>query len=331
MGTLSSNLQIKLRESILKHNLQDASRLILDSAVECWALAMNEPEDFSAIGNCRIGGDPDLPPSVEWPRTNDGLFLNFILQLNLAEMPPIADNPLPGHGMLYFFVESDESSTDVVSRLLYFDGDVSLLKRVATPDYDQLAHENYVDLEPHKLVPIVIADLPECGSETCRMVEKVSKTTEIDTPAERYCSLIESITTGDGEMHIVCKLLGHMPEIEGDMRWNACLHKAGRNILIPNYNKSMDEVESLLSKAEQENESLEIEYYREVKESLSWFQLHYEQLRAARLEWRQLLMIDSNRSVDLSIWHTGSFNILIRDEDLRNRDFSNVYVEIANG
>jgi len=331
MGTLSSNLQIKLREFILKYNLLDAGQIILDSALECWALILSEPEDFIAIGNCRIGGDPDLPPSLAWPRTSDGLFLNFIMQINLAELPPIADNLLPEHGMLYFFVESDESSTDVVSRMLFYDGEMSLLSRVASPDYDRLAHEYYVDLEPHKLVPLVIVDLPECGSETFRMAEAELRTTEIGTPAERYCRLIESITCGDGEMHIVCKLLGHMAETAGDMRWNACLHKVGHNILIPNYSKKMDEVDFLLNKAEQENESLEILYYRELKESLAWFQLHETQLRAERQEWRQLLMIDSNRSVDLSIWHTGSFNTLIRAEDLRNRDFSNIYVEIETG
>ncbi|NVN91284.1 MAG: DUF1963 domain-containing protein [Desulfuromonadales bacterium] len=331
MSKLSSYQQNKLRETILKHNLIDAGQIILASAVECWSLTLSEPEDFSTVGNCRIGGDPDLPASLAWPQTDDGLYLNFIMQINLAELPPLFDHPLPNHGMLYFFVESDESCTDVKSKLLFHDGDSSFLSRVTSPDYDQLVHEYYVDLEPYKVVPIVTIDLPEFGSETFEMVEAVSRDTPFGTIAERYCELLESVSCADKDIHIVSKVFGHASEIEGDMRWNACLHKAGQNILICNHHKQKNEVEDLLKKALQDNEAPEIEYYRNVKESLAWYQHHKEQLQRSRHEWLQLLKIDSNRSVDLSIWYAGSFYILIREENLRRRDFSDIYVEIVAG
>jgi len=331
MSRLSPFLQNKLQDSILQHDLYDARQIILASAVECWSLVLSETEDFSAVGNCRIGGDPDLPPSISWPQTENGLYLNFVMQINLADLPPITDHPLPGQGMLYFFVESDDSCTEVSSTLLFYDGDMSLLARVPSPDYSQLVHEYYVDLEPHKIVPIVTIDLPEYGSDTFKMVEVVLENADPDTIAEKYCELLESLSWVDNGMLIVSKLLGHASEIDGDMRLHACLHKAGQNVLIHNHHKGLDEIEILLQKAEQEKETLEIEYYRKVKESLAWFQRNKELLHKARREWIQLLKIDSNRSVDLSIWDSGSFNILIRKHDLYNNDFSNIYVEIAPG
>lgn len=331
MSKLSSYQQNKLKELILKHNLLDAGQIILASAVECWSFALSEPEDFSAVGNSRIGGDPDLPATLAWPQTDESLYLNFIMQINLAELPPLTDHPLPKQGMLYFFVESDEVCTDVKARLIYHNGDSAGLNRVRSPDYDQLVHEYYVDLEPHKLVPLVTIDLPEYGSETYEMVEMVSRDTPFGTIAERYCKLLESVSCADQDVHIVSKILGHASEVEGDMRWNACLHKAGQNILICNHHKQLDEVEELLQKALRENEAPEVEYYRKVKESLGWYQQHKEQLHASRRAWLQLLKIDSNRSVDLSIWYAGSFYILIREEDLCRHDFSNIYVETVAG
>lgn len=328
MGKLSPNLHNKLQEIILMQNLQEASSILFRNAVECWSLVLSEPEDYSVAGNCRIGGDPDLPSTVKWPQTAEGMYLNFIMQINLAELPARVDHPLPSQGMLYFFIESDECCTDVASKLIYYDGDMSLLGRVESPDYDQLVHEYYIELEPYKLLPIVTADLPELGSEVYEIIEKISSATDSETIAERYCQLLESISGAENDMHVVCKLFGHASEVNGDMRWNASLAKAGQDVLIYNFNKQMEEIDYLLEKSKNENETLEIEYYQKVKDSLGWYQQHKEQLQKTYRQWLPFLKIDSNRSVDLSIWDAGSFNILIREEDLRNLNFSDIYVEI---
>ncbi len=64
----------------------------------------------------RIGGLPDLPRSIAWPRVsqdNDrrvkkgGYPLHFIAQRDLSELPQI-DSPLPTSGTLFFFAHLDE-------------------------------------------------------------------------------------------------------------------------------------------------------------------------------------------------------------------------------
>jgi hypothetical protein len=55
-----------------------------------------------SLGASRIGGVPDLPPSMKWPELAGSPF-QFVAQIRLDEiLPPPAD--LPASGMLWFFV-----------------------------------------------------------------------------------------------------------------------------------------------------------------------------------------------------------------------------------
>src|SRR5437868_4214617 len=51
-----------------------------------------KPGEEARVGGCRIGGAPDLPLGVDWPRLSTdpggppGKPLSFLLQVNLAEV-----------------------------------------------------------------------------------------------------------------------------------------------------------------------------------------------------------------------------------------------------
>ena len=61
------------------------------------------------LGASRFLGEPDLPESLEWPVDAKGVPLNFLVQINLAELQGVQDDsPLPADGHLYFFVRYDE-------------------------------------------------------------------------------------------------------------------------------------------------------------------------------------------------------------------------------
>lgn len=105
---------------------------------------VRRPEPAS-LGSCRLGGLPDLPPNLDWPRWNSSEYdekaladakendraistqytrerldtlrkrgirsslpLAFMAQLNLSEVPKLGRLPLPKDGMLYFFYELSE-------------------------------------------------------------------------------------------------------------------------------------------------------------------------------------------------------------------------------
>ncbi|WP_228330697.1 DUF1963 domain-containing protein [Xanthomonas campestris] len=65
------------------------------------------------IGISRIGGGPDLAAGQDWPRDASGLYLNFLAQVDLSELPERAE-ALPQAGLLAFFTGSDYSDWRVV-------------------------------------------------------------------------------------------------------------------------------------------------------------------------------------------------------------------------
>jgi uncharacterized protein YwqG len=94
------------------------------------------------MGGCRIGGVPDLPAKVAWPRLStawhedltDAEFpdeaLPFLLQVNLAEVAPLdVESVLPRSGMLYFFyqttVHEDHFDPDAELPFILFAPDVA--------------------------------------------------------------------------------------------------------------------------------------------------------------------------------------------------------------
>jgi hypothetical protein len=94
------------------------------------------------VGTSRLGGLPDLPPSLPWPRWANDPF-DFIAQVNLAEVHrAVAGDAalLPSTGMLYFFFALGFSGGDVEDldwrgggRVLYFPGPETELVATALP------------------------------------------------------------------------------------------------------------------------------------------------------------------------------------------------------
>lgn len=95
----------------------------------------------------KIGGLPDLPESWLYP-VFDGQPLAFLAQINLSELAPIEDSPLPVKGMLYFFsmygcqlndgdpipgLPWERSKEPGFSQVLFFEGDLTGCKPASQP------------------------------------------------------------------------------------------------------------------------------------------------------------------------------------------------------
>jgi Domain of unknown function (DUF1963) len=103
----------------------------------------------------QIGGWPNLPADMPWPRIRfkdqSGASLDFLAQINLAELPAAGrGSGLPATGTLYFFALSQshlplqEFGPDA-ARVLYFAGDASTVRPRQPPDdagwgQDELHH-----------------------------------------------------------------------------------------------------------------------------------------------------------------------------------------------
>lgn len=61
-------------------------------------------ESAMGLGQTKIGGRPDLPQDLKWPKHPGGKSLAFVAQVNLAELrATVRLEDLPEAGMLYFF------------------------------------------------------------------------------------------------------------------------------------------------------------------------------------------------------------------------------------
>ena len=98
----------RIREEMLEAGLAGHYEALAPFARR--AVYMELEEGDCDTGMSKMGGEPDLPAGMEWPRTEEGIPLSFIAQINFAEVyPHDMGTELPEKGMLWFFYDcSDE-------------------------------------------------------------------------------------------------------------------------------------------------------------------------------------------------------------------------------
>src|SRR5688572_27809627 len=97
-----------LKQLIKEAGLESLENLILSYAhpsIRIYTEAIDET--LLAIGESKIGGQPDLPDNYEWASFNslgEKVSLPFIAQIRLEDVKQYdEENILPKQGILYFF------------------------------------------------------------------------------------------------------------------------------------------------------------------------------------------------------------------------------------
>lgn len=118
-----------------------------------------EAEDYSSVGNSRIGGKPDLPKSMEYPLTSKG-FYEFIIQLNLSENKI---EGLPNNGLLSIFY----GDLDNREGIGFYFNNTETLEQKEIPTH--LPFAGVTDFHPHNSHKIKLEytdfKLPDIGLE----------------------------------------------------------------------------------------------------------------------------------------------------------------------
>ncbi len=207
-----------------------------------------------AVGGTKIGGCPDLPPNVEWPRVAAPKAwrkhpLAFLAQVNLAEVAPMnVRRELPEKGVLLFFYDMKCMGYGSC-RVLYVE-DASTLSRGSFPRALGLEYrfaERGVSLAP--------ADIPPCWTNLTKEQQKqIEQIYEQTTPTERlehdrevkqdflmpaslYISLrAEHLGYKDACFAPVTYLLGS-PELIQDLDEDECVETAHRDYGISSENE----------------------------------------------------------------------------------------------
>lgn len=155
---MNPELLLELRERIEATGLSAHSDAITAQARPALDLMLDGASQ-GKIGEHRFGGAPDLPPSIAWPRDEEGRAFVFLLQLNLAQAPAFEASPLPSSGMMWLFVGLDEPATDVAHRIVFWQGDEEL-QPVAPPSLDEFIDDAYAEMAPLRLRLEARADVP---------------------------------------------------------------------------------------------------------------------------------------------------------------------------
>jgi len=91
-----------------------------------------EGADSLELGLSRLEWLPDLPPGVEWPQ-HEGKAMDFVAQINLADVEADFHPLLPSSGWLFFFVGDFWDQNVIPHRVFYFDGPATELVRTSPP------------------------------------------------------------------------------------------------------------------------------------------------------------------------------------------------------
>jgi uncharacterized protein YwqG len=252
-----------------------------------------------AVGQTKIGGRPDLPPTIAWPKDAGGpekvvkkfLFfgskknqqteksLAFIAQLNLSEVASFdVDNLLPQEGMLYFFYSADQEvwGFDPKDRegfkVMYYPGNL-----------DELARTEYP------------ADLPEYARYAACGIEMES---EINLP-------MEDTNAYDG-----------IHEDEQDLIWEQMNPDETTNKIFGYANNIQGEME------------LECELVTHglyCGDATGYNSPQAKALEPNAKNWLLLLQIDTNDEIDMMWGDTGRIYFWIKKEDLINQRFDKAW------
>lgn len=288
---IDPTLLADLQRQINAADLSSHADAILATAQTAVDLILDGPSS-GTLGETRFGGTPDLPTNMDWPRNDDDEALTFLAQINLSEIPPFDDNPLPTRGWLFIFIGLDEPASDVENLLFLVDGDAQLVATKAPTQTEWANDENYIDGPAQKLRLALFADIPRWATQDFTNLIQAIEPDEDE--ADDVGDALNDLGSNSHDAKSIGQLLGHARGIGHDSREDALV-------------------------------------VREIGPQYIYDYAHRKALDMTRAgNWLNLLCLESFREGDLDfcVWDAGYFNFLVHRDDLKKLDFTRVYAAV---
>lgn len=269
------------------------------------AILINYSEDENKEklpkGTSKIGGKPDLPKDFQWFYYNGEDYkkivenrpLSFLMQINCEEVHKYdKESLLPEKGMLYFFYELFTmtwgfSPQDRGSaKVFYYDGEIEDLVPADFPE----------NMEKDCIIPeskINFESMNDYPIDFLDYYDPDDSDEEMDRKEKEFEKELEEL----GYKADTTKLLGHPELIQGEY-WEECEGVAGKNIYYG---------------------SAPIKYGSdEVKKSI----------KENAKDWILLMQVSELEIGDYGLYFgdSGKIYFNIRKEDLKNKNFDNVWL-----
>ncbi|MFT9370454.1 YwqG family protein [Paenibacillus polymyxa] len=309
---LQSPLKEELTRILEEHSLDDELKEEIYQAAEATIqFQLEHEENYENVGNSRIAGYPDLPPTIEWPCNSDGEYYTFIAQINLSELPFSPFEGLPHQGILYFFLGLDEPAYDIEHKIFYYNGDSSALQKTLPPAGRVEVSVEQRDFTAYAISFHPILTLPSEGELGDILLDQYE---------ELYELLYEHSDT----------VWGQHQSFAGNTRRDAYLCRNGLKGLLFNWHKSESQIHKEAEQAMHRGSTEYAEHLRsEVLPQLQEYQANRQKHDQASENWRVLLSVSSLNEVGMCWWDAGYLEFFIDQRDLKNLDFSRTYVNLA--
>lgn len=290
---LSENHLNKLERIVHEYHFEHAMEYFKESIRQGIRLSKKELETYNETCLSRIGGDPDLPTSVDWPVTSDGTAMTFLAQLRLNEMVPHdVSTLLPANGMLYFFIGVDEPAYGIEHKVIYLPEEkLQEAKRSPSPEETTLEGE----FTGYRVSARSTMEPPNYGYVDYDLIEDDEHDYEL---YEELCFELNDKNSSDLAM-----MFGYPSTQHGDCEYEAALHL----LTGQKYTYSM---ESALKTITDHFNGDSDRAKREVQDTLL------------------LLALDSDQDVGFCWWDAGELQFFIRKEDLLAGNFANTYCSL---
>ena len=328
----ADSLRPALRSSFLKavdeSGLANHSELLLDNARECVHFFYNKPKEELPPGASKVGGEPDLPDSVEWPAGEDeegrpAGKAEFLAQFNLAEVPDGHGLALPESGHLWVFVRATQM-TRTTAAIFYHDAGQRLQPR-AKPKSDYVPKYGWRELGTAALTFAPSVALPLSSWAFERLCKKHGLDKGLVKLQQKLTPGMDNYGPRDG---IDGQIGGFSFQCEFDLPREYAITELGHpefvwdDVFVPDEDleASTDGGLTFLEGPES--------YRQEMQEHLPgvrWIQENNKRIRAAADALQLLFMFRPNGRIGLEFGDGMYLDFLMHRDALQRLDFSKVY------
>lgn len=292
----------RIEELLIESELGRLATPLQDVALPAIGMSFEKAPSNQPLVVSKLGGAAHLPQDLSWP-TNKGRPLNFLLQIDLAELQPHdSQGLLPPSGLLSFFYDIEEQPwgydpNELDGFCVVYTSAAEVLEPRQGPDTEDSPAEHSISFHSTWTIPHYGSRAFDWLVGTnCISREEESIYIDLSTQVENLYSLVthDKFFTKTGGYH---RMLGHSMNIQGDMQLEAQLVSNGLYC----------------------------------GDSSGYRDPRRESLEPGADDWLLLLQLDSDDSIGLMWGDIGMLYFWIHKNDLAQQRFSNVWMTLQCG
>ncbi|MGA0599750.1 DUF1963 domain-containing protein [Caulobacter sp. KR2-114] len=311
----------------------EAAALIETLARPCADMLYAGPGDGAPVGASRLGGAPDLPAETVWPASPSGRPLSFYGQVDLAtpELAGLSPN-LPDAGLLSLFVGAVEGGMQPAPvRALLIPAGAALARRPWPAPAEAFDDEGTARLNPVAVRFERRLSFPMLDARVTDPIAAVCPSGDIDALVDGLQASSAADAQGLGEL--LGQVLGQPSAPFDNLPEAVHFHEIGRpgqeRLRLWSTWEDWEQAKTIASRLR--NGTIYRPWSADDDGNVRWLLAHRAEIDAGVASWRVLMVVESNKPMQLWINDADPVYVLIRASDLARGDLSQVRAMATQG